>query len=139
MLNKVMLIGNLGAKPELRYTANNKSVATFSMATSKHWTNNEGEKQEKTEWHSIVVWGKLAEPTHKFLEKGSRVYIEGELQTRSWDDESNKVKRYKTEIVAYTVNFLDRPKPKDQTGNPLTESIGNVSNDAPQVEDDLPF
>jgi single-strand DNA-binding protein len=103
-LNKVILIGNLGKDPELKSTSGGKEVATFSIATTEKWTSN-GQKQEKTEWHNIVVWGKLAGLCAKYLAKGRPVYIEGKITTRSWDSDDG-TKHYKTEIVVDTVKFL---------------------------------
>ena len=105
-VNKVIIIGNLGKDPELRHTPQGQAVATFSVATSENWTDKTGQKQERTEWHRIVVWGKLAELCGRYLGKGRKAYIEGRLQTRAWDDKEGQ-KRYTTEIVANTVQFLD--------------------------------
>jgi single-strand DNA-binding protein len=105
-LNKVMLIGNLGGDPELRYTSSGVAVANFNIATSMKWNDPDGNTQEKTEWHTIVAWRKLAEICGEYLKKGRRVYIEGRLQTRSWDDK-NGVKHWKTEIVADDMIMLD--------------------------------
>lgn len=104
-VNKVILIGNLGSDPELRSTPSGNPVCNFNLATNESWKGKDGNKQEKTEWHRIVVWGKLAENCSKFLSKGRSVYIEGKLQTREWDDKEG-VKRYTTEIVARDVKFL---------------------------------
>ena len=89
-INKVMLVGNLGADPEVRKTASQQTVTQFNLATSESWVNKEGERQEKTEWHRIVVWGKLAETCAKHLSKGRQVFIEGRLQTRSWETEQGQ-------------------------------------------------
>lgn len=104
-LNKVFLIGNLGADPEVRYTPSGQAVANFRIATSDVWSDKNGERQERTEWHRIVVWGKSAELCGEYLRKGRSVHIEGRLQTREWDDKSGQ-KRYTTEIVADRVTFL---------------------------------
>lgn len=132
MLNKVMLIGNLGKDPELRYTQKGTAVATFPLATSKHWTDKDGNKQEKTEWHHIVVWQKLAETCDEYLKKGSKIYIEGELQTRKWQDQDGN-DRYSTEIVAGIMKMLTprsgtenaegekTPQYKEQPAPPLTD------------------
>ncbi len=106
-LNKVMLIGNLGKDPELRYTSSGVAVATFSIATSESWKDQDGNTQEKTEWHNIVAWRKLAEICGEWLKKGKRVYIEGRIQTRSYDDKNTGQKRYITEIVADNMIMLD--------------------------------
>ena len=105
-LNKVFLLGRLGSAPEMRSTANQLSVTTFSLATSET-RNTSGQKQEYTEWHRIVTWGRTAEICNQYLVKGSPVFIEGRLQTRSWDDK-NGVKRYTTEIIASNVQFLPK-------------------------------
>lgn len=104
-VNKCILIGNLGADPEVRYTPSGQAVANFRIATSENWTDREGQKQERTEWHRIVAWGKLAELAGEYLSKGRQVYIEGRLQTRQWDDREGQ-KRYTTEIVAQNMTFL---------------------------------
>lgn len=104
-INKVILVGHLGRDPEVRYTPNGKAVASFSVATSKNWTDKQGQRQDRTEWHRIVVWDKLAELCGEYLAKGRQVYIEGELQTRDWTDRENN-KRQTTEIRALEVQFL---------------------------------
>ena len=106
-VNKVILIGNLGSDPEVRYTPDGTPVANFSLATSESWNDrNTGERQERTEWHRLVLWRKLAEIASQYLKKGSRIYIEGKLQTRSWDDQSGQ-KRYTTEVVVNDMQMLD--------------------------------
>jgi single-strand DNA-binding protein len=104
-LNKILLIGNLGKDPEIRYTQNGQSVATFSLATSENWTDQSGNKQERTEWHNIVAWGKLADLSQRFLAKGRQVYIEGRIQSREWTDQSGG-KRRTTEVIATSILFL---------------------------------
>lgn len=104
-INKVILVGNLGKDPEVRQISPNQTVCQFRIATSESWVDKAGQKQEKTEWHSIVVWGKIAEICGKYLAKGRQVYVEGRLQTRSWEDQQGQ-KRYTTEIIANTVQFL---------------------------------
>ena len=105
-LNKVTLIGRLGQDPEIRYTQSGSAVANVTIATNDYWTDKQGEKQEKTEWHSLVLWGKLADLAQSYLKKGSQVYIEGRLQTRDWEDQQGQ-KHYKTEVVVTTMQFLD--------------------------------
>ena len=105
-VNKVILIGNIGADPELRYTPSGTAVTNYNMATNENWTDNSGERQERTEWHRIVVWGRLAEICNQYLRKGSKVYIEGRLQTRSWEGQDG-LKRYTTEVVARDMQILD--------------------------------
>ncbi len=104
-INKVILIGNLGKAPEVRFTPSGQAVANFTMATSESWNDKSGQKQERTEWHRIVVWGKLAELCGQYLTKGRQAYVEGRLQTREWTDKEGK-KNYTTEVVAQTVQFL---------------------------------
>lgn len=104
-VNKVILVGNLGADPEMRYTASGAGVCELRLATNESWTDKNGQRQERTEWHRIVVWGKRAELCSKYLSKGRQVYVEGRLRTRSWDDKEGN-KRYTTEIVANDVQFL---------------------------------
>ena len=106
-VNKVILIGNLGADPEVRYTPDGAPVANFNLATSESWNDRtSGEKQERTEWHRLVLWRKLAEIAGQYLKKGSKIYVEGKLQTRSWEDQSGQ-KRYTTEIVVNELQMLD--------------------------------
>ena len=133
-LNKVMLIGNLGKDPELKYTPSGVAVATFSIATSEQWKDQEGNAQEKTEWHNIVAWRKLAEIVGEYLKKGKKVYIEGKLQTRNY--EKDGVKRYITEIVADQLIMLDSMGQRSSSSG-MEESMPAPSN-APK-EDDLPF
>jgi len=104
-VNKVILLGRLGQDPELKYTPGGAPVCNFSLATSEAWTDKQGQKQEKTEWHRVVVWGKLAELCNQYLAKGRQAFVEGRLQTRSWDDKDGN-KRYTTEINAATVQFI---------------------------------
>lgn len=107
MLNKVMIIGRLGADPEIRYVAGGQPVTTLNVATDESYTDRDGNKVKKTEWHRISVWGKSAENCHNYLGKGSLVYVEGSLQTRKWQDQQGQ-DRYTTEIRAQKVQFLDR-------------------------------
>jgi single-strand DNA-binding protein len=104
-LNKVLLIGNLGKDPELRFTPSGRAVARFPIATSEQWTTPEGQKQERTEWHNVVVWGKQAESCGQYLSKGRQVFIEGSVRSRQYDDKEGQ-KRYITEIIAQRVQFL---------------------------------
>ena len=105
-LNKVTLIGRLGQDPEIRYTQSGSAVANATIATKDYWTDKQGEKQERTEWHSLVLWGRLADLAQSYLKKGSQVYVEGRLQTRDWEDQQGQ-KHYKTEVVVTTMQFLD--------------------------------
>lgn len=107
-VNKAIIVGNLGRDPEMRYTQSNTPVATFSVATTDQWTDKNGERQERTEWHRVVAWARLAEICGQYLQKGKQVYIEGRLQTREWEDKDGQ-KRYTTEIVAREMQMLGRP------------------------------
>jgi single-strand DNA-binding protein len=135
-LNKVMLIGNLGADPEIRYTPSGAAVANFNMATKAQWTTKEGEKQDKTEWHRIVAWRRLGEICGEYLHKGSLVYIEGRLQTRSWEDRDGN-KRYTTEIVAQGMQMLDRAGQSAEAVS--TEERFPTEEPLDVPDDDIPF
>jgi single-strand DNA-binding protein len=106
-VNKVILIGNLGAKPELKYLPSGQAVCELRLATNEVFNDKNNQRQERTEWHRIVVWGKTGENCAQYLDKGRSVYVEGRLQTRSWDDKNTGEKRYMTEIVANQVTFLE--------------------------------
>lgn len=121
-INKVIIVGRLGSDPEVRYTPNGQAVANFSVATSDNWTDkNTNEKKERTEWHRIVVWGRLAELCKDYLSKGRQVYIEGKLQTRSWVDKSDN-KKYTTEIIANQLQFLGEAKGKQDSDSSYDQS-----------------
>lgn len=145
-LNKIMLIGNLGKDPEVRATPSGQMVANFSIATTEKWKGKDsGQWEEKTEWHNIVVWGKLAELCREYLHKGRPVYIEGKLQTRSWDDKEGK-KRYTTEVLAQTIQFLGARSDSASAPAGRPASSGNsepsFAQSAPPAfneEDDIPF
>jgi single-strand DNA-binding protein len=115
-LNKVLLIGNVGRDPEMRYLQSGEPVTTFSVATNRRWTGGDGQPREETEWHNVVAWRKLAEQCNEFLSKGRKVYIEGRLQTRSWDDQATGQKRFRTEIVADRMLMLDSRDPRQREG-----------------------
>ena len=133
MANKVILIGNLTADPEIRKTPNDVSVCSFGMATNRTWKNKEtGEKQEEVTFHSLVAWSRLAEIICEYLKKGSKVYISGRLVTRSWEDEETKKKRYKTEIVVEDMEMLGG-KPKTPSEAPTGVSD---EQDAPPITDE---
>src|ERR1700681_835458 len=106
MVNKVILIGNLGGAPEVRSTPSGQPVASFTLATNRRWKDKNGQKQEQTEWHQIVVWGKQAEIASQYLTKGKQIYLEGRIQTRSWDDRTSGEKKYRTEIVCDNFQML---------------------------------
>jgi len=134
-VNKVILIGRLGADPEVRYTSNGTPVASFRIATSESWTNKDGVREERTEWHRIVAWRKLGEICGEYLSKGKQVYIEGRLQTREWEDRDG-VKRRTTEIIAQNMQMLGSPEEQLRPGE--TEAPTPV--DVPAMEeDDIPF
>ena len=114
-INKVILLGRLGKDPELKYTPSGKAVCNMSLATSENWTDNNGNKQERTEWHRLVIWGKLAENCNQYLTKGRQIYVEGKVQTRNYED-SNGIKRYVTEVNVTDVQFLGS-KPTDNQEN----------------------
>ena len=138
-VNKVILVGNLGADPEVRKTASQQTVTQFSLATSESWVNKDGERQEKTEWHRIVVWGKLAETCAKYLGKGRKVFIEGRLQTRSWETEQGQ-KRFTTEIVASQVLFLERSPQQVANREEMNEAASfKKEPDFPKKDEELPF
>ena len=141
-VNKVILVGNLGQKPEMRYTQTNTAVATLSIATSESWKDKDsGEQREKTEWHRVVFFGKLAEIAEQYLDKGSQLYIEGKLQTRKWQDKDGN-DRYTTEILGNEMNMLggrqtsgdgggyDQSQPASQ---PAQSQVSQIS------EEDVPF
>src|SRR5947199_946918 len=137
-LNKVTLIGRLGRDPEMRYTASGTAVCTFTLATNRFRQGTDGTPQEETDWHTVVTWDKLAETCNQFLSKGRLVFVEGSLQTRSWEQDGQK--RYKTEVIAREMIILDN-KGQDQYGG---NGNGNgrealVAVGADQDPDDLPF
>ncbi len=142
-VNMAIILGRLGGNPELKYTPSGTAVCTFSVATSESWTDKAGTKQEKTEWHRCVVWGKLGEVCNQYLAKGRQVYLEGKLTTRSWDDKDGK-KCYTTEIVASNVQFIGErggsqggaPAPTDNAHQMGQQSFGVDQN---FTADDIPF
>ncbi|MCG8344068.1 MAG: single-stranded DNA-binding protein [Chlorobiales bacterium] len=154
-LNKAMLIGHLGTDPEMRVTASGTSVVNFTLATNESFRDSSGNLQERTEWHRIVAWGKLAEICNQYLKKGRQVYIEGRLQTRSWDDSKTGEKKYTTEIICSDMQMLGSgrdqgeqgyndssssrqppPAPKNTLGNDAPDQGGDASE---TEKDDLPF
>lgn len=147
-VNKVIILGRLGQDPELKYTPGGMAVCNFTVATSESWADKVGQKQERTEWHRVVVWGKLAELCNQYLSKGRQAFIEGSLQTRSWDDKSGQ-KRYTTEIVAKTVQFIGgattgAEKSAPGAGAPAYDSSMmnqeyDISTDTNFTADDIPF
>lgn len=141
-VNKVILIGNLGRDPELRYTQDRKPVVNFSLATQEVWTGKDGQKTERTEWHSIVVWGRLAEICKDYLTTGRQIYVEGRLATRSYVDKTGQ-KRYKTEVIAQQVVFLGpAPQGAELPREPITSEEKEPSPDEidiPVDDEDIPF
>jgi single-strand DNA-binding protein len=143
-INKVILIGNIGSDPEVKYTPSGVAVANFSLATSESWTDKaSGQRQERTEWHRLVLWRKLAEIAGQYLKKGSKIYVEGKLQTRSWDDASGQ-KRYMTEIVVDDMQMLDGRGEAGYGGEMSQPGAGQPAAEAappgaPMADDDLPF
>lgn len=145
-VNKAILVGNLGKDPELRYTQGGQAVVNFPVATSEQWTDKSGERQERTEWHRIVVWGKVGENCAQYLSKGRSVYIEGRIQTREWEDQSGQ-KRYTTEINAQTVQFLGggagggARREEASSGGSAGDAgpAPSGGGDAPPPPDDVPF
>jgi single-strand DNA-binding protein len=137
-VNKVILVGYLGRDPEVRFTKSNQAVASFSLATTEKWTGKDGNKEERTEWHRIVAWGKLGEICGEYLEKGKQVYIEGRLQTREWEDNDGN-KKQTTEIVANIMTMLG------QAGSGSAPSGGSQGSSGAQGgpddfdDDDIPF
>lgn len=137
-VNKVILVGNLGKDPEVRHLDNGRAVANFSLATSETYKNKQGERVTNTEWHNVVLWTPLAEIAEKFLKKGSQVYIEGKLTTRSWDDQDGN-KRYTTEVVGRELTLLGSRSDgssSDSGGNMAESPVSNIPEDE---SDDLPF
>ena len=144
-MNKVILIGNLGRDSELRYTPGGAAVATLNMATTEVWNDKQGQKQEKTEWHRIIVWGKQAESLQEYLTKGKQIYVEGRLQTRQWDDKDGN-KRYTTEIKADRITLLGGGggggRSSMDRGGGSTGGGGGGSEEPPMqpiTDDDIPF
>lgn len=132
-LNKVMIIGNVGTDPEMRFTPSGSPVASFRLATSRFYTSSDGERKQETEWFDVVTWNKLAENCNQFLTKGQRTYVEGRLKTRSWEGQDGQ-KHYRTEIVASSVLFLDR-RP---TGTLSDGSVEAIAEDDIEAAD-IPF
>jgi single-strand DNA-binding protein len=143
-VNKVILVGNLGRDAELRYTPGGAAVATLNLATTEVWNDKGGQRQEKTEWHRIVLWGKQAESLQEYLTKGKQIYVEGRLQTRQWDDKDGN-KRYTTEIKADRITLLGggggggRGASMDRGGAAISHGGGDEPPIEPITDDDIPF
>jgi single-strand DNA-binding protein len=138
-VNKVIILGRLGQDPELKYTPSGAAVCNFTVATSESWEK-DGNKQERTEWHRVVVWGKLAELCNQYLSKGRQAYVEGKLQTRSWDDKDGN-KRYTTEVVATTVQFIGGGSgSSESSSSESAEGAEDVTGEPGDFSsDDIPF
>ena len=132
MINKAIIVGNLGADVELRYTQSGTPVASFRVATTERWKGQDGQMQEQTEWHSCNAWGKLAEICGKYLQKGSKVYVEGSINTRKWQDKNGN-DRYSTEIKVREMKMLDSRGGGDRSGSAGADGA------APPMGDDTPF
>lgn len=150
MVNKVILVGNLGRDPELRSTPSGQPVASFSLATTRRWRDKAGQRQEQTEWHNIVVWGKQAEIAGQYLTKGKQIFLEGRLQTRSWDDKQSGEKKYRTEIVCDNFQMLGSKGGGDADHGGHSAGTGSGSGGGPSYDeggpsygggedDDIPF
>lgn len=135
-VNKAILIGNLGVDPEVRYTPSGRAVANFRIATSEQWTDKDGRKQDRTEWHRVVAWGRLGEICGEYLHKGRQVYIEGKLQTRAWEDRDGN-KRYTTEVVAQTMQMLGSAGREGRAESP--DERFPVEEPITIPDDDIPF
>ena len=138
-LNKVMLIGRLGQDPEIRYTQSGSSGANVTFATNDYWTDKQGGKQERTEWHSLVLWGKLADLAQSYLKKGSQVYVEGRLQTRKWEDKEGN-DRWTTEIVANDMQMLgERISSSSNSDSTRVQKQSGSEFATDDFDDDIPF
>ena len=138
-VNKVILIGNLGRDPEIRYTTGGQAVANFTIATSDSYTDKDGERQERTEWHRIVAWGRLAEICGEYLSKGRMVYIEGSLRTRSWEDKDGNT-RWTTEVVARSMEMLGGGRSEQgQRESQGPEGDFEIDDNSFSTDDDIPF
>ena len=151
-INKVILVGNLGAKPEIKYASNGNAISNLSIATSESWTDKStGQKQERTEWHRVSLFGKVAEIAGQYLDKGSKVYVEGKLQTRKWQDQSGQ-DRYTTEVVVqgYNCNLtlldsrnnnnnIEESSKITQNTSELENNLSSQTTDSSETDDDIPF
>ncbi len=140
-VNKVILVGNLGKDPEIMNFENNVKKASFSLATTESYKNRDGQKVEKTEWHNVVVWRGLADVAEKYLRKGSTIYLEGKIRTRSWEDQNN-VKRYSTDIEADTFTMLGSRRDGGNQESPVSGENTSIPDEVPlqpAPDDDLPF
>ena len=138
MVNKAILVGNLGRDPEIRTTPSGQSVAKFSLATTSRWKDRDGNRQERTEWHNIVCWGRQAEIAGQYLTKGRQIYVEGRLQTDSWEDRETGKKMYRTEIVCDNFQMLGSRGDGPPTPSP-SPPADDKAFDASAEDDDIPF
>lgn len=139
MLNKVMIIGNLGRDPEVRTTPSGQNVANFTVATNRKWKDRDGNLQEKTEWHQVVCWGRQAEIAGQYLNKGKLIYVEGRLETRSWDDKTHGDKRYRTEIICDNFQMLGKRGDSYDGGQGGGGGQSQDSGGGSSFDDDIPF
>lgn len=140
VVNKAIIVGNLGRDPEVRSTPSGQTVAKFSVATTRKWTNREGERQENTEWHNVVCWGRQAEIAGQYLHKGKQVYIEGRLQTDSWEDRETGKKMYRTEIVCDNFQMLgSRGDSGGGPSRPQNTGSYDAGSSGGGEDDDIPF
>jgi single-strand DNA-binding protein len=137
-VNKAIVVGHLGADPEVRFTASGQCVCNFNLATSERWKDKEGNPQDRTEWHRIVAWGKLGEICKEYLSKGRQAYVEGRIQTRQWEDKDGH-KRYTTEIVAQNIQFLGGPGQQSTASSSGPSSDNAPLPDSIAGDDDIPF
>ena len=139
-VNIAIVVGNLGKDPEVRFTQSGRAVANFSVATSESWTGQDGNPQERTEWHRIVVWGKQAESCGQYLAKGRQVFVQGRIQSRSYEDKTGNT-RYITEIIAQRVQFLGGAGGARASQEPQDQDFGDPSPSfqSPSIDDDIPF
>jgi single-strand DNA-binding protein len=142
MVNKVILVGNLGRDPEVRSTPSGQPVASFTLATNRKWKDKNGQRQEQTEWHQIVCWGRQAEVAGQYLTKGKQIYVEGRLQTRSWDDKQTGEKRYRTEVICENFQMLSSQRgggDMEHGGAPPYDEAPGGGGFGDPGEDDIPF
>lgn len=139
MVNKVILVGNLGTDPEVRSTPSGQQVANFRLATSRRWRDREGQRREETEWHTVVCWGRQAEVAGQYLTKGKQIYVEGRLQTRSWDDRQTGEKKYRTEVICENFQMLGARGEYDGGSGRYAEGQQTAPPPAAPDDDDIPF
>lgn len=133
-LNKVMIIGNLGRDPEMRYTPTGSSVTNFTVAVTRTWKNQDGQPQEETEWFTVEAWGRRGEIANEYLSKGRKVYVEGRLRTDSWEDQNSGEKRYRTKVVATDIQFIE-PRGSQSSDGGLATSVPEPA----EALDEMPF